>query len=401
MPFCPISGKPVVLDNPVKTLVLSVDGEPQHFCCPGHEKRYLRENPGARKVTLHVPLASSPQLGAAVARENKVRIANDAEGLTVISEAARIGGQRVVLSLFRREDRDAPDFWNIALLVGATRQAKKSMRATAEWPAHYEGKSTGVAGLRALAWAKGQMDEFQWQRPEAHLVTGGSDDRRLRMYTRALTRYGFVQGVYNGEDVVFRTNEMYREALARKPKQHDKAQLNPADLRGRSIPERYLAGLPPALRAQRITELSESRDAYGTGDFSELATDVKAREMGLVKKSKYRVLAESRGFDVGQVGSYEEMIDAAVQYYAGRRPTAAEQARGVEALTKVYAKGLAAWKSGGHRPGATAKNWADARLASLLVGGKGPRTADKKEFAMLPADVQAAIWREAPDVSRM
>ena len=123
--------------------------------------------------------------------------------------------------------------------------------------------------------------------------------------------------------------------------------------------------------------------------------------MGLVKKSKYRLLAEKRGFDVSQVGSYADMIDAAVQYYAGRPPTAAEQARGVEALTKVYAKGLAAWKSGGHRPGATAKNWADARLASLLVGGKGPRTADKKEFAMLPADVQAAIWREAPDVSRM
>ena len=33
--------------------------------------------------------------------------------------------------------------------------------------------------------------------------------------------------------------------------------------------------------------------------------------MGLVKKSKYRVLAESRGFDVGQVGSYADMIDAA------------------------------------------------------------------------------------------
>ena len=240
MPFCPISGKPVALNNPVKTLVLSVDGEPQHFCCPGHEKRYLRENPGARKVTLHVPL--------------------DAK-----------------------------------------------------------------------------------------------------------------------------------------------------DLRGRHIPERYLAGLPPALRAVGVSALgqlgdplrTESRDAYGTGDFSELKTDVKARELGLVKKSKYRVLAEERGFDVSQVGSYEEMIDAAVDYYAGRKPTAAERSRAVEGLKKVYAKGLAAWKSGGHRPGATAKNWADARIASLLVGGKGPRTADKKEFAMLPADVQAAIWQQAPDIASM
>jgi hypothetical protein len=84
-----------------------------------------------------------------------------------------------------------------------------------------------------------------------------------------------------------------------------------------------------------------------------------------------------------------------VQLREGRALRPRELERGAAALTKVYAKGLAAWKSGGHRPGATAKNWADARLASFLVGGKGPRTADRKEFAMLPKDMQTAIFAMA------
>ena len=107
MPFCPISGKPVVLDNPVKTLVLSVDGEPQHFCCPGHEKRYLRENPGARKVTLHVPLASSPQLGVAVARVAEV--GEDVGGEAPVGDrSARVDPK---ISMIRPSRRTTSVYW--------------------------------------------------------------------------------------------------------------------------------------------------------------------------------------------------------------------------------------------------------------------------------------------------
>ena len=173
-------------------------------------------------------------------------------------------------------------------------------------------------------------------------------------------------------------------------------QFNPTDLRGRHIPDRYLTGLPPELQKQRIEELTKSRDQYGKGDFSELPTDAVARKMGLVKKSQYRLDAEKRGFDVDQVRDYDDMMDKVALHYLGAKLTPQEKQQSIEALKKVYAKGLAAWKSGGHRPGATARNWANARIMSFLVGGKGPRTADRKQFSLLPARLQSAILRDSP-----
>jgi len=172
---------------------------------------------------------------------------------------------------------------------------------------------------------------------------------------------------------------------------------NPTDSRGRHIPEKYLAGLPPHLRAQRIRELGESRDEYGTGDFSELDTDAIARQMGLVKLSAYRAVAIARGFDVSQVDSFEDMARKAISYYGGRS-SAATVNKLAEGLKQVYRKGLAAWKSGGHRPGATGSNWADARVASVLVGGKAAWTADKKQFALLPAAARKQVVAQLPQV---
>ena len=135
------------------------------------------------------------------------------------------------------------------------------------------------------------------------------------------------------------------------------------DSSGRYIPEKYLAGLPPALRAARIEELGESRDEYGTGDYSELPTDRAARKMGLVKLSAYRQVAMSRGFDISQVSDLKDMAKKALRYY-GVKPTSSVVNKLTAGLEKVYSKGLAAWKSGGHRPGASSRNWADARVDS-------------------------------------
>ena len=44
-------------------------------------------------------------------------------------------------------------------------------------------------------------------------------------------------------------------------------------------------------------------------------------------------------------------------------------------LSKVYDRGLAAWKVG-HRPGATPQQWAMARLYSFLTGGKTTTMSD-------------------------
>jgi hypothetical protein len=163
---------------------------------------------------------------------------------------------------------------------------------------------------------------------------------------------------------------------------------NPEDLAGRHIPDRYLAGLPPALQKQRVRELTESRDAYKRGDYSELATDVTARKMGLVKQSQYTTEAKKRGIEYR--GDFHDMAKRTLKFYSGRAP-AREVEAFAEALRKSFSKGLAAWKSGGHRPGATAQNWAVARVNSLVVGGKTSWTADKKLFEVLPESVQAKV----------
>jgi len=168
---------------------------------------------------------------------------------------------------------------------------------------------------------------------------------------------------------------------------------NPRDLKGRSIPERYLAGLPAPVRRERVRELTESRDAYRRGDYSELPSDRIARKMGLVKKSVYSKVAEARGIEWR--GDAEDMARRVCAYYRVARTPAV--ARGI---TASFRKGLAAWKSGGHRPGATAQNWAVARVASLVVGGKTSVTADRNEFAAFPAPLRKAIEAARPAENR-
>ena len=49
----------------------------------------------------------------------------------------------------------------------------------------------------------------------------------------------------------------------------------------------------------------------------------------------------------------------------------------LDIITKVYKKGLAAWRTG-HRPGANGQQWGYARVHSFLVKGKTFYTADRK-----------------------
>lgn len=166
------------------------------------------------------------------------------------------------------------------------------------------------------------------------------------------------------------------------------------DLKGRKIPARYLKGLPKKLQARRVKELTQSRDAYRAGDYSELATDRAARKLGLVKKSAYSIVAERRGIEWR--GDALDMARRVLKKYGSRT----DPSEFAAALQMSYNKGLAAWKSGGHRPGATAQNWAVARVASLVVGGKTAWTADKKQFSVLPPAVQKKIMKGLPEVYR-
>jgi hypothetical protein len=150
--------------------------------------------------------------------------------------------------------------------------------------------------------------------------------------------------------------------------------------------------LPKAVQKARVRELTRSRDAYKKGDYSELPSDRIARQMGLVKKSAYSEVAERRGIEWR--GNTFDMATRVCQYY-GVKCNTYHVALGIQ---QSFNKGLAAWKSGGHRPGATAQNWAVARVASLVVGGKTSLTADRKEFAHFPEPLQKAIAKQRPEV---
>ena len=168
---------------------------------------------------------------------------------------------------------------------------------------------------------------------------------------------------------------------------------NPAarDSKGRKIPARYLEGLTGKRRQKRIKEIEKRRDAYakmmedGVATQSELDFVFRPFETdkgGPKRPSKYTLAARNRGF----TGSLAEKARKAGKFYGGKIP--------VSILKKVYAKGMAAWASGGHRPGASKFNWADARVNSFLVGGKTFFTADRKLAEQLPANVRKAIERE-------
>jgi hypothetical protein len=171
------------------------------------------------------------------------------------------------------------------------------------------------------------------------------------------------------------------------------------DLAGRFVPEKYLAGLPPQLRERRLAELTASRE--GRFGYDPLPTDLEAQARGLVKRSSYIVEAERRGLE--HRGDYADTARRALRYYGA--PVTEKNVSTVAAeLEKVFKKGLAAWQTGGHRPGASQSGWAYARVASVLVGGKAAHTADARNVEKFPIEMQRGIlskkaaWKEGQDM---
>lgn len=197
-----------------------------------------------------------------------------------------------------------------------------------------------------------------------------------RKYKARLTRWyksqGFVPNKGSNKDYAF------RETLVRTPQQVVR--------RNGYVPEKYLAGLTPELRRQRRKELkAASRGEFG---YRELPTDAAARRMGLVKKGQYTKAAESRGIAFN--GDFDDTARRAFRYY-GVSPSAKSVAVVSTELQKIFNKGLAAWRTGGHRPGASQRAWGYARINSVLTGGKAYYTADKKNRERFPRALQKAI----------
>lgn len=167
------------------------------------------------------------------------------------------------------------------------------------------------------------------------------------------------------------------------------------DSKGRKIPAKYLKGYKGKKLTQRKKEIEQRRDEYKKAlekydDEDNFPKSVIKKlyrpfetDKGIKSKpSSYTVEAKRRGF----TGSISNKAKQASEYYGGKIPQSV--------LKEVNARGMAAWTSGGHRPGQTSHSWGIARVNSFLVGGKTFFTADKGLASKLPEEVQTAIKKE-------
>jgi hypothetical protein len=130
-------------------------------------------------------------------------------------------------------------------------------------------------------------------------------------------------------------------------------------------------------------------------------TMAKAKEGGADAKELYKDWESDKSFnkrlkDSGKempkspaTEAYDKMYDdnsESEDHAEGSDKSLAGKARSsgipVGILKKVFAKGMAAWRSG-HRPGVGAQQWAHARVNSFITGSGGARKAD------------ADLWKQA------
>lgn len=141
----------------------------------------------------------------------------------------------------------------------------------------------------------------------------------------------------------------------------------------RKVPSKYTAGLKKSTAAKRATEIRKRAKGKVKGEdkYKPLPGDKTAK----TKPSKYTVRAGNVRKAILEKatklkGSQDERFVSAVASVTGVPKSI---------VRKVYDKGLAAWATG-HRPGATAAQWARARVYSFITGGKTTRTADQQLY---------------------
>lgn len=143
-------------------------------------------------------------------------------------------------------------------------------------------------------------------------------------------------------------------------------------IKKRSWPERYFTGLTRSMKLSRANNLLKRR----TTSYSKL----KLNSYGAKKKSKWTLLFHK---------TYPNLKfnkDNIARRTGIKRKT----------LDTVYNRGLKAWKTGGSRPGATAPQWAVARVYKyiLITKRKAP-----KEWYVTRFDPDQDL-RNAPSVRR-
>lgn len=144
------------------------------------------------------------------------------------------------------------------------------------------------------------------------------------------------------------------------------------------VAPRYLRGLNPVEKWVKMFEIRYNTLKERAG--------VKKSYKPSVLDSKYSMRAYSRGKSVikqsirkpnkkqtrkpKKLSTYTQKWNK--QYSGAKSLAAKSKVSGVpvDILRKVYNKGLAAWRGGAHRPGASQQSWGVARVNSFLTCGK-------------------------------
>jgi len=127
------------------------------------------------------------------------------------------------------------------------------------------------------------------------------------------------------------------------------------------VPEKYLEGLTGKERAKRKKEIIAR--IRGKQSYKPMTGDDRK-----TKPSKYTKTAIASAIREEIKGKGKDEFLRASAKVSGVSKKILEQ---------VYDRGLKAWATSGHRVGATAQQWAKARVYSFLSGGKTTKTADK------------------------
>lgn len=123
------------------------------------------------------------------------------------------------------------------------------------------------------------------------------------------------------------------------------------------LPEKYLDGLKPKERIERIKEISKGKNTDSSDPKSYSQKKFKTdfdKKTGKRKKTK--------------TSSYTEAFNQHFPNSKSLEEKAKSTGIPLDILEKVYKKGLAAWRTG-HRPGATQEQWGYARVHSFIMKG--------------------------------
>jgi hypothetical protein len=115
------------------------------------------------------------------------------------------------------------------------------------------------------------------------------------------------------------------------------------------LPSQYTAGLRGEEKKEHIKDIKEGQKVYATSG------KVVERETHAVPKSSHTQLFKRRfGFPITDLTKVKRLFPHTD-------------------VEGILAKGRAAYASSGSRPGVSSNQWAYARLASVLTGGKALR----------------------------